>query len=317
VRQQLGGACAASLSALACADRQLWVLDADLADSDGAAVFAHDHPERFLNVGIAEQAMVSMAAGMAAGGLRPFAFSFAAFLCYRAYDQIRTCLSQTGLSVVLVGSHAGGCGDRNGKSHLALTDLALMSVLPGFEGWAPGDARDAHLGVRHAARAPGPSYIRLPRDPQGALPQGRGVNRWLGAPSEVALLSTGLATWWSLEVATLLAHSGVEVGVLHAPHLWSASGPGWATLLDGVKALMVIDDHAEVGGLGALAARAGFPGPIEVAAWPAGWSGQSGKEAELRAAHGLDAPTLAARFLRFRERVAGRLGGQDAGRIHS
>src|SRR5687767_4405253 len=93
---------------------ELVVLDGDLADSDGAIHFARACPERFLMAGIAEQNMVSVAAGMAACGLRPWVFSFAAFLCYRAYDQIRVCLGQTRQPVVLVGSHAGGLSGRNG-----------------------------------------------------------------------------------------------------------------------------------------------------------------------------------------------------------
>src|SRR5438132_8273085 len=105
--RRLGDHCGQLLAELAGREPRLRVLDGDLADSDGAIHFARRHPERFIMSGIAEQAMVSMAAGMASCGLRPWVFSFAAFLCYRAYDQIRVCLSQSKQAVTVVGSHTG------------------------------------------------------------------------------------------------------------------------------------------------------------------------------------------------------------------
>jgi transketolase len=299
---RLGDAFAERLSSAARQDPRIWVLDADLGDSTGASIFAAQHPSRFVNVGIAEQTMVSAAAGLAACQVRPFAFSFAAFLCFRAYDQIRTSVSQTRLPVTLVGSHAGACGDRNGKTHVSLTDLALMTVLPEFEIWAPGDRRDAELAADQALAGSRPAYVRLPRKPLAFLPPGEGINRWLGRPSEVALCSSGLATSWALEVQSILAQRGRSVGVLHLPHLWSAQRPPWKELLSGVTALMVIDDHSTVGGLGELLRRGGFDGPLEVAGWPSNWSGQSGSEPDLRRHGQLDAETLADRFLRFQQR---------------
>jgi len=313
VETTLGVAFAARLSLAAAADQRIWVLDGDLADSDGAGVFADAHPDRFLNAGIAEQAMVSAAAGMAACRALPFVFSFAAFLCYRAYDQIRTCVSQTGLPVTLIGSHAGGCGSRNGKTHVALTDIALMSVLPRFEIWAPGDRRDATAAAAHALGVGGPSYVRLPRRLVAALPAGDSLNRWLGRPTRIALCASGLATAWALEVQALLRERGVEVGVLHLPHLWGAAGPTWRGLLDSSVAVMVIDDHSVAGGTGELLRRGGFKGEVDVAGWPPDWSGQSGAEDDLRRLAGLDAPSLVTRFCRLLEkydrppRTAGRI----------
>jgi transketolase len=305
VEVRLGGVFASHLARAADTDARIWVLDADLADSDGADRFAAQHPARFVNAGIAEQAMISAAAGLAACDARPFAFSFAAFLCYRAYDQIRTSVSQTGLPVTLVGSHAGGCGDRNGKTHVALTDVAIMSLLPHFDVWAPGDRWDAEDAAAQALARPGPCYVRLPRSPLGFLPAGSRGNRWLGPRTDVALCSSGLATSWALETQTLLAQSGIEVGVLHLPHLWSAGVPGCPRLLDSVEAVLAIDDHSSAGGLGELLRRGGFEGVVEVAGWPSDWSGQSGSDEQLRRHGGLDAATLAARF----RRLVGRCGG--------
>ena len=121
---RLADHCGLHLSRLAETDERIRVLDGDLADSDGALHFAERHPDRFLMAGIAEQSMVSVAAGMASCGLRPWVFSFAAFLCYRAYDQVRVSVSQAGQPVTLVGSHSGGLSSRNGKTHAALNDIA-------------------------------------------------------------------------------------------------------------------------------------------------------------------------------------------------
>lgn len=120
-------------------DDRIFVIDGDLADSDGAICFANKRSDRFIMAGIAEQNMVSLAAGLAETGNRPRLFSFASFLCFRGYDQTRICLSQAGQPVALVGSHAGGLGGRNGKSHTALNDLSLMLTLPRLQVWAPAD----------------------------------------------------------------------------------------------------------------------------------------------------------------------------------
>src|SRR4051812_32039274 len=138
---RLGHTVADYVSSLACADDRIWVVDGDLGDSyglDDAAI--RKLGDRFIQAGIAEQTMVGLAAGLAACGLRPFVFSFAAFLCCRAYDQIRVCVSQTELPVVFVGSHAGGCNASNGKTHSIVNDVAIMATLPNVDVWAPADA---------------------------------------------------------------------------------------------------------------------------------------------------------------------------------
>src|SRR5262245_51699453 len=138
---RLGEVCGTVLATAARTNESIWVLDADLGDCNGAEKFLMSHPSKFVEVGIAEQAAVSMAAGIAACGGRPFVFSFAAFLCYRALDQIRVCASQTRLPVTLVCSHAGGCCGRNGKTHSALDDLGILAALPSVSIWSPADAK--------------------------------------------------------------------------------------------------------------------------------------------------------------------------------
>ena len=278
------------------AERQprLRVLDGDLADSDGAIHFAQRHPDRFLMGGIAEQNLVSVAAGMAEVGLLPWVFSFAAFLCYRAYDQIRVSLSQAQQPVVLVGSHAGGLSGRNGKSHAAPNDLALMLSLPGVQVWAPGDAADTALAVRTLVHAPAPAYLRFPRTPlhdAQRLPGEPAPLRWLRPRRPVCLVSTGLASHWALATAQLLAEAGLEVGLLHCARLRPAAG--LAEALAGVERIFVIEDHATFGGLGSLVAGLGLPVAVTALGWSPEYSGQSGKDEELLGAAGLTPPRLA------------------------
>ena len=275
-------------------DERIHVLDGDLADSDGALHFARCHPGRFLMSGIAEQNMVSVAAGMAECGRRPWVFSFAAFLCYRAYDQVRVCLSQSRMPVTLVGSHAGGLSARNGKTHAAPNDLALMLSLPDMAVWAPADAADVDLAVDTTLDAKLPTYIRLPRRTFGAGEQLGGQAaplRWLLPQRPLTLLATGLATHWALEVAAVLSARGVEVGVLHCARLHPL--PPLIEELVGVRELIVIEDHQCLGGLASLVVQLQPACRVHSHGWPANYPGKSGSDDELRRHYGLSAQTLA------------------------
>jgi transketolase len=278
---RLGDHCAQQLARLAEQDLRIWVLDGDLADSDGAQHFARCHPQRFLMAGIAEQAMVSMAAGMASCGRRPWVFSFAAFLCYRAYDQVRVCLSQANQPVALVGSHSGGCANRNGRSHAALNDLSLMASLPNMAVWAPADRADVHLAVRSVLDSHGPAYLRLPRRPVDDL------------PAPVALLGTGLGTHLAVAAAEELTRRGQRVGVVHCPQVAPLPRAALTMILGQIEHLFTIEDHYRVGGLASLILHTGLARQTTAIGWPPQWTGQSGDDSDLLTAHGLDASSLA------------------------
>ena len=282
--RKLGDDCGSYLAEKAESQESIWVLDGDLADSDGAEQFSARCPNRFVQAGISEQCMVSAAAGMASCGIRPWVFSFAAFLCYRAYDQIRVGLSQTQLPVTLIGSHAGGCGGRNGKTHIALNDVAVISTLPNMDIWGPADGNDVRLAVDSILSANGPNYIRLPRTPLPLLSGKPAIARWIGSPTPVALVTHGLATHWALEVQELLASNGVNVGVLHVNKLWPLDYILECGLLDQVRCALVLEDHAVLGGLGSLLRHIGYKGQMKQLGWPLGWSGQSGADNDLRQA---------------------------------
>lgn len=283
---------------MATTDERIVVLDGDLADSDGACHFAERHPERFLMAGIAEQNMVSVAAGMAAAGLLPYVFSFAAFICYRAYDQIRVCVSQARQPVILLGSHAGGLAGRNGKTHAAPNDLALLLTLPGIRVWAPADFQDVELALERSLSHPAPTYIRMPRRPFQAgcnLPGRANDLRWLRPPREVNVVATGLATHWALDVAERLANSGLDVGVLHCARL--CAGPRLAEQLRDTKQLVTIEDHTVLGGLGSLVAEQCPATPLLKFGWPVEFAGKSGLDEELLERFGLSTRYMGERLL--------------------
>lgn len=270
-------------------DDALFVLDGDLADSNGADAFAAGFPERFLMAGIAEQNLVSVAAGLANVGQKPWAFSFAAFLVYRAYDQIRMGLAQSLQPVVLVGSHAGALASRNGKSHATLNDIALMSTLPHVEVHAPADRKDVAWLVDRLVEQPKPAYIRLPRADVDALPGldgAAGAVRVLAPPASTTIVSTGLATHWASALVRRMVADGQRVGLLHVPQLKPL--PDLTALLEDVQTVVTLEDHVTLGGLGSLL-QDRFPHRhIHKLGWPVSFPGASGSDEELRRAHGLD-----------------------------
>jgi transketolase len=281
VKERLAAVCAHELLQRARSDPRIWLLDGDLADSYGAMAFAETLPERFIMGGIAEQNMVSMAAGMAACGARPWVFSFAAFLAYRAADQIRVSVAQTGLGVTLVGSHAGGCGGRNGKTHQSIGDLAVLGAMAGMQVWTPCDPRDVCHAMEAVLGTARPSYIRAPRDPCPELPGAPGPLRWLTQPSDHILLCNGLSAQWALGTRDVTRSMGLQLGVLHLGR-FAPPPPALHEEIANARRWCVIEDHVRLGGVADQAAHLVGRQPDAWFGWPADWSGGSGSSAELR-----------------------------------
>ncbi|MCK5429186.1 MAG: transketolase family protein, partial [Anaerolineales bacterium] len=139
------------------------VLDADLAKSTKTITFAKEFPDRFFDCGIAEQNMMSIAAGLAASGKVPFASTFAVFASGRCFDQLRVSIAQPGLNVKVVATHGGITVGEDGASHQGIEDLALISPLPNFTVIVPADSVEAAQAVEAAAKTQGPFYIRMSR----------------------------------------------------------------------------------------------------------------------------------------------------------
>jgi transketolase len=196
------------------------VLDADLSTSSRVSLFQDAFPRRFVEVGIAEQNLFGMAAGLAIEGFTPFASTFAAFASRRALDQIAVSICYAGLNVKIPGSYVGLPTSRAGASHNCIEDLAIMRALPGMRVADPGDDAEVRAVVRTAADTEGPVYFRVTRLAVAPLPGsgepfawGRG--RIVRVGGDVSLLGTGIMTALCLDAADLLAARGIEAEVLH------------------------------------------------------------------------------------------------------
>jgi transketolase len=194
-------------------------VEADLSKSTTTAVFADAYPERFFNVGIAEQNMIDVAAGLAVAGKVAFTGSFAVFATGRAYDQVRNTVCYSRLDVKLAPTHSGITVGPDGGSHQMIEDLALMRVLPGMRVLVPADHNAAKAALRLAALTPGPFYVRLGRveadDVYPAdfeLELGRAYV--LREGSDVTLAACGIEVAEALKAAELLAEKGVSAEVI-------------------------------------------------------------------------------------------------------
>ncbi len=272
----------------------LWAIDGDLGDSYG--LFDEEGAPRlprFIQAGIAEQTMVALAAGLASTGQRPWVFSFSAFLCHRAADQVRTCVAHQRLPVILVGSHAGAATGPNGSSHASIGDLGVMHAIGGVERWAPADLIDVRATVAELLFASRPAYVRLSREPSPELPLAAGRVRSNGRVGEVVLLSTGLASHWASEVVSELTELGRAVPWAHVASLSDDTLQLFLSMFPALRMAIVLEDHRVVGGLAdSLRRLAPLNVSVRGLGWPIDWQGESGSIADLRCAHGLDLASL-------------------------
>jgi transketolase len=238
----------------------LVVLDGDLANSTKADLFAAALPERFLQMGIAEQNMASVAAGLAHAGYVPWISTFTSFLVKRSLDQIRVQVAQTHANVKLVGSYSGLLTNRTGKSHQSLADLAVMRTVPELVVLAPADGEEAAQAMAAAQAYDGPVYLRLNREPAPTLFDGsyrfeigRGVV--LREGKQLALISTGVQTTRALEAARLLAADGIDAYVLHLPTVKPLDTAAIVAAARATGRVLVTEEHTRVGGLGSAVAE--------------------------------------------------------------
>ena len=199
------------------------VLDADTSGSTFSSFFAERFPDRFYNIGIAEPCMVDVAVGLALGGAVPFVNAFAAILTLRAMEQIRTCVCYARTNVKLAGNYAGLSDFKDGPTHNAITDIALMRALPEMTVIVPADAAEAARWVPIIAEYDGPVYLRLSRG--SALPAGNeglpleiGRGLTLREGRDVTLVATGTMVGRSLLAADELAKAGIAAPRPGDPH---------------------------------------------------------------------------------------------------
>jgi transketolase len=233
------------------------VLDADLANSTKADRFAAAHPGKFFEMGIAEQNMVGVAAGLSSLGFIPWLSSFAVFFTHRAVDPIRMLVAQSHANVKIGAAYAGLLTGYTGKTHQDVQDLAIMRAMPGMTVLAPGDEFECAAMIRWATDYDGPVYVRLGREAGPALFSRNyefspGRTHQLLEGRDLLMISTGAQTARCVEVARYLAEQTISAGVLHIPSVKPVNAQEIVASCESVPIVFTVEEHTVSGGLGGL-----------------------------------------------------------------
>jgi transketolase len=250
-----------TVAAIADHDPRVVMLDGDVGSSTRADIFEKAHPERYLQMGIAEQNMLGVAAGLATMGLIPFISTFVSFAVVRPLDQVRVLIAQTGANVKITPGYAGLFTGQTGMSHIIVDDLTIMRAMPGMVTVAPADDVEAAQVLRWAAAYEGPCYVRLVRDATQRLFDDDTYRFVFGKAvvvregRDVTLISTGTQTPRTVDAAELLAVDGIEAHVLHVPTLKPIDVPAIVAAAERTGRVITVEEHSVIGGLGGAVAE--------------------------------------------------------------
>jgi len=246
-------------------DSRIVALAADLTESTRTLPFAEAYPDRFIQVGIAEQNMASVAAGMAAMGKVPFIASYAMFSPGRNWEQVRTTIAYNNSNVKVIGAHAGVSVGPDGATHQAIEDIAIMRVMPNMVVIAPADVHEARKATLAAAKYEGPVYIRIGRSntpvvttPESPFEIGKAermYERSFEAEKSVALVVTGTLLYNALKAAQEIEKEGIAVTVLHVPTIKPLDTEALLKVAKDHSGIVTIEEHQVAGGLGGAVAE--------------------------------------------------------------
>lgn len=289
--------------------QEIVVLDGDLSKSTKTIEFAKVFPERFFDMGIAEQNLMGTAAGLALAGKIPCASTFAVFAAGRAFDQIRNTIAYPGLNVKIIATHAGVTVGEDGASHQSIEDIALMRVLPNMSVVVPADAAETAQAVAAAVVHRGPVYIRLGRPAVPVLFNEDyrfrfGKAEILREGPEATICATGILVSQALKAAEQLAGQGIEVTVVNVHTIKPLDVETITALARKTGAVVTAEEHSIYGGLGSAVAEVlaeNCPVPL-VRVGIRDRFGESGKPFELLDAFGLTAPHITQAVERVRRR---------------
>jgi transketolase len=257
-------------------NRDVVVLDADVSSSTLTKYFADRHPDRFFNLGVTEASMVDIGAGLALGGAIPFVNTFAALLTLRACEQIRTCVAYAQTNVKLIGGYAGLSDYKDGPTHFATNDVALMRAMPNLVVVAPSDNIEAARMVPAIAEYEGPVYMRISRaavpdvfDETHTITLGKGVTVRPGG--DVTIIGSGSMVGRCVLAAEALAQENISARVLAIHTIKPLDVELIRQAAQETGAIVTAEDHSIIGGLGSAVAEAlvgCYPVPIEfVGVW--------------------------------------------------
>lgn len=282
---------------------------ADLTGSLKMDAFAKSFPERFIQCGIAEANMISMAAGLTIGGKIPFTGTFANFSTGRVYDQIRQSVAYSNKNVKICASHAGLTLGEDGATHQNLEDIGMMKMLPNMTVINPCDFNQTRAATLAIARHQGPVYLRFGRpkwpvftDPHQEFVIGKALHLVEG--SDVSLFATGHMVWLALEASKVLAGLGIAAEVINIHTIKPLDTEAILSSVRKTGCAVSAEEHMRNGGLGDSIAQLlalNLPVPMEMVAVNDRF-GESGKPEELLKAYGLDTPDIVAAARKALER---------------
>ncbi len=282
-------------------DPNVVALSADLTDSTRVAAFAKQFPKRFVEMGVAEQNMATVAAGLGVTGKIPFISSYATFSPGRNWEQIRTTIAYNNANVKIAGHHAGISVGPDGATHQATEDVAIMRALPNMRVFVPCDAVEAEKMTIAAARIMGPVYLRFQREKtpvmttaQTPFTPGKAEIFWQSKKPEVLIVACGALVYNALLAARILEKEKIGSIVLNCHTIKPLDSKKIVELAKKTKAVVTVEEHQVTGGLGGAVAEAlarEFPVPIEFIGMQDTF-GESGEPNELLEKYGMTAKDI-------------------------
>ncbi len=283
------------------------VLDADLSCSTQTAMFAKEFPERFFNMGIAEQDMMATAAGLATTGKIPFVSTFAMFATGRVWDQVRNSICYPRFNVKIVATHGGITVGEDGASHQALEDVSIMRSIPNMMVVVPADCAETAAAIRFAAQYDGPMYIRIARtnvpdvfdrekykfNPNKALIVKEGA--------DVTLITNGETLAEAIDCVEVLKENGISAELVHMPVIKPVDAETIVKSAAKTKKVVTIENHSVIGGIGSAVCEL-LSENLPTSVLRIGTNdefGQSGEQRELMEHYGLTGEKLAQKVMKF------------------
>ena len=289
-----------TLAELGKQNENIVVLDADLSCSTQTQIFAKEFPSRFFDVGIAEQDLMTTAAGLACCGKIPFVSTFAVFAAGRAWEQIRNTICYNNLNVKIAATHGGITVGEDGASHQALEDVSLMRSIPNMVVVVPADAKETAESIKFAAEYKGPVYIRIARS---NLPDvfdetykfDMKKAKIMRQGKDVTIVTNGETLVETLDCAKILSEAGIDAEIINVPVVKPLDSETILNSARKTNRVITVENHSIIGGLGSAVCEVLSENyPVKVTRIGTNDEfGQSGKASELMAYYGLNADKLA------------------------
>ncbi len=285
-------------------NKNIVALDADLSCSTQTQLFAKEFPDRFFNVGIAEQDLMTTAAGLACTGKIPFVSTFAVFAAGRAWEQIRNTIAYSNLNVKIAATHGGITVGEDGASHQALEDIALMRNIPNMTVIVPADERETQEAIRFAAKHNGPVYIRIARTnlPDVVEPSYKfNINKAIimKEGTDVTLITNGETLVETIDCAKILHDKGINAEVINIPVVKPIDAETIIQSAKKTNRVITIENHSVIGGLGSAVCEVlseNYPTKVyRIGTYDE--FGQSGTAKELMAYYGLNCEKLTEKII--------------------